>query len=377
MRSIKVISFAICLGLTGSAFGAEPVEGGNMPKAAFTPEAVIPVTDANVLRGLSPYNWVVNGHYIGSTVNGASVTVGFKGTRRVTLRVDMKHMKAMGTTEFPVIAWLVNGGNAQTLQLTPDETAVSLVSDLADPVIDLYVKGFSPNGDRFNGDVPPNSIKITGFTVDEGGYTAPVKLPDKVWLNIGDSIMSGDGAAYGGKQGRPPKDKWAVSDDGRASYGFLLARHFGYREGRIAYGGYRWGGANQPGLKVLLDKKTSTVTRLTGETLDPIPDFVLINLGENPVPADDIIIDEMRKVRSRVNKTTKIVVMIPVSGRARAEVIRSFNAYKASAQDACIHLLDLGQIKYETCDGQHPTAAGHKSIYEVALPAFDAILGTK
>lgn len=34
MRSIKVISFAICLGLTGSAFGAEPVEGGNMPKAA-------------------------------------------------------------------------------------------------------------------------------------------------------------------------------------------------------------------------------------------------------------------------------------------------------------------------------------------------------
>lgn len=34
MRSINLISFAICLGLTGSAFGAEPVEGGNMPKAA-------------------------------------------------------------------------------------------------------------------------------------------------------------------------------------------------------------------------------------------------------------------------------------------------------------------------------------------------------
>jgi len=60
-------------------------------------------------------------------------------------------------------------------------------------VIDLYIKGMSPFEDRWPGEVPPNSVKITGFSVQAGGSATSVSLPDKVWLNIGDSIMSGDG----------------------------------------------------------------------------------------------------------------------------------------------------------------------------------------
>jgi hypothetical protein len=348
-------------------------------QAAFTPEAVIPVTDANVLNGLSPYNWVCKPDYIGSTVNSVSMIVRFKGTRRVALRVNMEHMKAMTPMHFPVVAWSVNGGAFQIHQLTADEKSVLLSAEVADPLIDLYAKGFSPYGDRYNGDVPSNAIKITGFTVDEGGFTASVKLPDKVWLNIGDSIMSGDGAAYAEKQGRPKEDMWAASDDGRASYGYLLAQHYGYRESRIATGGYGWGGgmANMPALKTLIDQRTSTISRLEDGALSPVPDVVLINLGENGVPPDNLVLETLGKLRSRFGKVTKIVLMIPVSGKGRLELTRAFNSYKTSAKDEHVYLVDLGPIKYATCDGQHPTAAGHKSIYEVALPAFDAILGTK
>ena len=210
--------------------------------------AVIPVTDANVLNGLSPYNWVCKDDSISSSVNGASVTLRLKGTRQVALQVKCDHLTTRVPTRFPIIAWSVNGGALQSHQLKADEPSVPLSSGVADPVIDLFIKGMSPFEDRFSGDVPGNAVKITGVAVDEGGSTMPPALPGKVWRNIGDSIMSGDGAAYAEKQGRPPDDAWAASEDGRASYGYLLAKHFGYRESRIAYGGYNWGGgmANVP-----------------------------------------------------------------------------------------------------------------------------------
>jgi hypothetical protein len=102
---------------------------------------------------------------------------------------------------------------------------VPLATGVTNPIIDFYIKGMSPIEDRYNGNVPVNSVKITGFTIDDGGSTFPVVLPKKVWLNIGDSILSGDEALYSAGQGRPADDDWASSDDARASYGYLLVRH--------------------------------------------------------------------------------------------------------------------------------------------------------
>lgn len=50
--------------------------------------ADIPVTDANVRAGLSPYNWIVQDDALISSVCGASLTVGFKGTKQVAIKVD-------------------------------------------------------------------------------------------------------------------------------------------------------------------------------------------------------------------------------------------------------------------------------------------------
>lgn len=338
--------------------------------------AVIPVTDNNVISGLSPYNWVCNENGISSTVVGASISLSFKRTQQVALQVDTRHMPPVVSARYPIIAWSVNGGALQTHQISAKETVIPLASGVKNPVIDLYIKGMSPFENRYSGDLPGGAIHITGFIVDKGGTASALKLPGKVWLNIGDSIMSGDGAAYAEKQGRPEDDLWAGSDDGRACYGYLLAHHYGYREARIAYGGYAWAGgiAPQPALVTLIDQRTSTVSRLKNGVLSPTPEVVMINLGENGVPAETDVTQALSKLRSRVSRTTKIIVVIPVSGKGRAELTQAFNSYKNLDHDDNAYLVDLGQITFATADGQHPTAAGHQSIYKAALPALDAIL---
>ncbi len=338
--------------------------------------AVVPATDARVLNGLSPYNWTVQGESVGSSICGASITLKFSGTRHVSLEVDTSRIVTPIASRYPIIAWSVNGGARQTHQLSPRETSVVLASEVDSPLIDLYIKGVSPYEDRWSGCLPPNAVSVTGFKVDEGGAAVAVELPGEIWLNIGDSIMSGDAAGYAEGQGRPANDAWAASDDGRASYGYLLAQHYGYREARIAYGGYNWGGgmAGIPALTTLIDQRSAAVSRLTGQVLLPAPSVVLINLGENGVPADRDVTDALGTLRRRVEPATKIIVMLPLSGRGRAEINRAFEAYKLAARDYNAWLIDLGQIPYGTADGQHLTAAGHRAVFEAALPAFDAIL---
>lgn len=337
----------------------------------------IPVTDANVVAGLSPYNWICKDDRIATTVCGAWINVGFKGTHQVVLQVSTESLALPAAARYPILAWTVNGGPAQAHQLAAGERAIVLAKDVQDPVIDLYVKGMSPFEDRWSGEIPPNAVTITGFAVDDGGATQAAKLPKKVWLNIGDSILSGDGAAYAERQGRPKNDLWAESDDGRASYGHLLAKHYGYRESRIAYGGYNWRGglAKIPALDTLIDQRSAGASRLSGEMLVPATAVALINLGTNGKPREQEVTAALEKLRRRAGKETRILVMIPVSGAARAEVTAAFNVYKAASKDDKTHLIDLGKVTFPTADGVHPTAAGHQAIFEAAVPVLDAVLG--
>ena len=338
--------------------------------------AVIPVTDSKFVSSLTLNDWVTTSSFVNATACGASFKVGFRGTESVALLVDNSHLSGVVASRYPIVAWAINGGSMQYHQLVAGETSVTLASGVTNPIIDFYVKGMSPFEDRYKGDIPMNSVAITGFNVDDGGSTFSVVLPKKAWLNIGDSILSGDAAAYAAGQGRPPDDLWAASDDGRASYGYLLARHYGYLETRLAYGGYDWGGglANVPSLATLIDQKTSTESRLTGGKLNPIPDVVLINLGENGAPSPLDVTNALFKLRSRVNPATKILVMIPISGAAKTQITQAFNSYATQSSDTNAFLIDLGTVSYVTADGQHPTAQGHQMIYQAALAHFDSII---
>ena len=336
-------------------------------------ETTVPVTDAHVQAGLSPYNWICTKDFISSSVRGASLSVGFKGTKQVAILVDSAMAARKDPLRIPVMAWSVNGGALQTYQFGLEEKSFVLASGVQDPVIDLYIKGMSPSERRWDTDLPVNSLKILGFKVDDGAVTVPPP-PERIWLNIGDSIMSGDGALHTKEQGR--MKAWATSSDARASYGYLLAKHYGYREARLAFGGYNWAGgmAKVPALTTLIDQHTEKTSRLSDGCLKPAPAVTLINLGANGVQPEAEIVAALKKVRSRIGKQCKLIVMVPTSGAAREVTTLALNNYKQSEKDDRAYLVDLGKFPFSTCDGLHPTTAGHRTIYETALPAFDAIL---
>lgn len=348
---------------------------GMFPVRASTAKRFIPVNDPQVLAGISPLNWIITNDGIHSSVCGASFRQRFLDSKVIELKVDTTRLNYSSPSRFPIVAWTVNKGPLQTHQLVGGESTITLSDSVESPVIDFYIKGLSPFEDRFNGDVPANSVSISGFNVDvKDALLPPNNRP--LWLNLGDSILSGDGAAYAGGQGRPHDDQWAASDDARASYGYLLAQHYGYNESRLAFGGYAWsgGGGNNPDVAGLIDQITSTTSRLKDGKLRPTPDLVLINLGENRAPKTETVTAALTKLRQRCKPETKVIVMIPVSGKARAEVSAAVKSYLDSSKDPRTHLVDLGDIKFETCDGQHPTAAGHQAIYEAALPHFEKLL---
>jgi hypothetical protein len=255
--------------------------------ASFSVRAAeVAVTDAAVRSGLSPFNWIIRDDSISSSIGGASLVVKFTGTRQVVLKVDLSAFPGKAASSFPILAWQVNGGELKTHQLAADESTVLLAREVADPQIELFIKGISPWEDRWTGNVAPNSVKITGFIVDEGAKAKTVPQAEKVWLNIGDSILAGDAAAYAEGHGRPKRDEWAASDDARASYGWLLARHFGHRESRIAFGGYNWGGGlgKVPDLATVIEQRLRTAS----------PEVALVNLGTNGKPTDEQVFTALK-----------------------------------------------------------------------------------
>jgi hypothetical protein len=98
---------------------------------------VIPVTDANVRSGLSPYNWIVRDDALVSSVCGASLTVGFKGTKQIAVMVDSPMAARKDPNRIPVLAWSVNGGEFKTHQCGLDEKSVVLTAGEQDPLIHL------------------------------------------------------------------------------------------------------------------------------------------------------------------------------------------------------------------------------------------------
>lgn len=337
---------------------------------------ILSSTDPEVLASLSPLNWIRTAHGVHSPICSASFKLNFIDTRRVVLNVDTLSLHYPSPHRFPILAWTVNDGPEQTHQLTAGETAITLADSISDPVIDFYLKGLSPFEDRFQGEIPANAFSFSGFTLDANGHALAAAEPSPLWLNLGDSILSGDGAALADQQGRPADDLWAAADDARASYGYLLAQHYGHRESRLAFGGYAWagGGGGNPQVADLIDQLTSTTSRLTAGKLLPCPDVVLINLGENSAPLAEHVIAALTRLRLRTSPATKFIVMIPISGKARAEVTAAVETYLQSSKDQQTHLLDLGSIPFVTCDGVHPTAAGHHSIYQAAIPLLDKLL---
>ncbi len=338
--------------------------------------ATIAAVEPEVLAGLSPLNWAIGKTTVTSAICGAAMRLKFQNTRSVQLEFDTSNLRDMQPSRAPVVAWSLNGEGYQSQQLSVSDPVIRLANECDSPLVELYIKGMSPFEDRYHGSIPANSVTIKCFLVDADA-TVTAQSRGEVWLNIGDSIMSGDAALCRSGEGRPLDHHWATYGDARASYGYLLARHFGFTiESRLAYGGYQWAPVESylPSLSEVIDNVTSCVSRLSDLKLKPAPKVVAINLGENAVPTKSDVIRALRVIRSRVAAVTKMIVLVPVSGRGRSEICEAISDYCASTLDNNTCLVDAGDISFDTADGQHPTTRGHEKIYQALLPAFRAIL---
>jgi len=100
--------------------------------------AIIPVTDANLHDGLSPYDWVCKDDSVSSSVNGASPTLQLKGTHQVALQVATYNFTSKAAGRLPIIAWSVNDGAVKSHQVAAGETSVMWSASVADARSEVY-----------------------------------------------------------------------------------------------------------------------------------------------------------------------------------------------------------------------------------------------
>ncbi len=107
-------------------------------------------------------------------------------------------------------------------------------------------------------------------------------------------------------------------------------------------------------------------SRLVGGKFSPAPDDIFVNMGENAGPSGSDVPNLLAALRAASRADTRIFVIVPFSGRARARLTAGVQAYQSAApSDASVFLIDLGNNPYLTdtgptmlaVDGQHPLAA--------------------
>jgi hypothetical protein len=138
-----------------------------------------------------------------------------------------------------------------------------------------------------------------------------------------------------------------------------------------------------PGLLQSALNLDSNHSRLVNGKLNPVPDDIFINMGENSGPADGDVEKVLKSLRRASSKQTNIFVLIPFSGRSRQSLSKGFTEYVKSAPlDKQCFLMDLGNSPYLpvgrptvfSVDGQHPLSSLHALLGAQIIAARSQLL---
>jgi hypothetical protein len=355
---------SVCLGLAVSAGIAPPALADDAGAVSH-----VSVADPNI--AYSPFNWFQNNEYAQSPNPGAYLKMGFTGTS-LSVHIDVSPETAANVpnAHYPLIRYSVDNKRPVTVQLTPATRTISCASRLANgnhTFLLQYVAGYV----FLDFWTPVNVLRITGFTLDVGASTSPpsgaVAIQSKTALFYGDSITNGDNTVTT-FTGGVTND--VDTQDATVGYVQPVAAALRAEYGIIAYGGASWhsnaADGHTPGLMTFWNACDASHSRLSNGKLNPIPNDVFINMGENAGPAPGEVSSLLTSLRAASSADTNIWVIIPFSGRARAELAEGVAAYQRDHhKDSRVHLLDIGDSPYLTnagetmmaVDGQHPTAA--------------------
>ncbi len=328
---------------------------------------VTPVSDPSVVY--SPYNWYRTTEYAQSPNPGAYLKLSFTGTE-IAVNVDVAPLVSAKVPEvqYPVVRFSVDGGPAITLQLSPTTREIPCSKNLRagdHHLLLQYVSGYV----FLDFWTPVNLLRVTGFTLGEGGQTIPpsgfAAKQKRNALFLGDSITNGDDDIATIKGGITNA---VDTQDATLGYPAIVAAGIGAEYGIIAYGGASWdhtaADGHTPGLMKSFSMVDSVHSRLVNGKFSPVPDDVFVNMGENSPPSGDDVPKLLAQLRAASSAKTNIFLIIPFSGRSRVQLTAGLASYSGAPH---VHLLDLGNNPYlvpgrptmYSVDGQHPLASLH------------------
>lgn len=341
--------------------------------------AVIPPNDPAILHGLSPANWYANGSsYLQTICPGAYLKAGFSGTSLV-VTVDVSAMVAAGfpAKEYPWLSWSIDGGAERTVQLAAQSGAIPLAAGL-DPSghrFQLNVRSIDGvNQNRWTG---VNSVKITGFIVDDGAGFSPASLAaGGTCLILGDSVPEGAWDQILPDGNSSDFTNYSDDEDATASVAALLGRYLNCEYGQCCHGGIGFtvaSGGGVPSVPASYLYQLSGVARSYGH-----PNYVfIISLGTNdPSLAPAVVTSFLSSLRNTVGPQTKIVEVIPFLGTHGAEITSGFAAFQTAHPGDNSQLIDLGApaaaivqaSKSDTSYHLHPDMAGHAALAAMIEP---------
>jgi lysophospholipase L1-like esterase len=380
-------------GVTGSA-SITGADGSVSASGTVVGNTGYNVGESNIF--FSPANWVKNGTSWAQTVNpGAYMKFKFNGTG-LSVDIDVSVLRAAGitSTNFPKVAYRVDGGSYSSVQLSDasDTLTVTVASGLSlgEHTAEFYLAGVGGN-DRWS--TPTNHLRVTGITVAGGTLSVPT-LRSKRWLIFGDSISYGVNALG-------TTESYSVANkDATKAWGILLAEALDAEVGIVGFVGQGWdagggGSTGVPEFHVAGGNNTwDEIYSGQARSFAGI-DRVFVNHGTNDGDSASVIeadVEDFLADFRAANPNTWLVIVLPFdhSNSNKTPITDGFNDYRSSTGDGRVVLIEANPaadvcqemdaetypngVTY-TSDSMHPNTAGNIALADLLEADFGSALG--
>jgi hypothetical protein len=339
-----------------------------------------PLLPNNVRGGSSYAMWIYPGSYLKTAFTGSTAWLSFD-------------ISSIRNGAGPKLRWSIDNRPFETVVLKRDATRLLLAERLGpgSHKLVLYLASSDANYDRWK--TPEEAIKLKGLIVDDGSRVEPgaegSKLAGKRVIFFGDSIT--EGAWVLGKSNHVVEGKyvdWVAHSDATQAWPRLLAAALDAEYGTCGSGGMSWLKSSHSGIPPLPNSWSFYYENhsrfFDGKSLDPPPDYVIVNMGTNDGEKDTSAVVEkwLNNIRSAVRPDTEIFVIIPFGQMNKPSLRRAVLA----AGDSRVHPVDIGARwaeglnRYGTetrvsFDGLHPSAEASGMYGALLAGAIGRILG--
>jgi len=364
-------------------------------QAGLGDDDVIGVTDTALY--VSPFNWYSDGTgarqsnnvrggstFIESGNPGAYAKVGFQGTRFGAV-IPTSHL-AGAESGWPWIKYIVDAdpttaGQSQfgwlALHSGTDTFTLALDLEDGDHTIWFGFAGTTISNARW-ADPLANSVKITGFVLDDGKVLLPasgdIAVKSHTMFSGNDSIGEGYAVLSGG-------DGPANQDAFRA-WPWLVAAAMDAELGVAAYGSQGYSSEGIGGVPAFHDPENTAAaswkfysggrSRLNSGKMWPRPTYVFECLGTNSGDTGQESVESfLSEMRAATGTSTVVFSVIPLGGWVREDKEAGFAEYQLATPDLRTGQLDCGEEFQEGLDGEfgvptdksvdgiHPNVATH------------------